>query len=284
MASLYVIATPIGNLEDITIRALRILKEVKLIAAEDTRTTRKLLSSYDIHTPLTSFHERNKKAKLPRIIDALSRNDVALVSDAGTPVISDPGAELISSAIRNGIPVLSVPGPSAVTSALALSGMSGNRFTFVGFLPRKNIDKNRLIDNLKKSSETIIMFEAPHRIRNTLEYLKGSLGDRNVAILREMTKLYEENFHGKISDAISHFENPRGEFTIVMKGEANDYYPTEHEARVMLQDLITSGASPRDARDKIANETGMSKRNLYDIWIDIKNEPAIDELEIQNSI
>ncbi|MEK7874335.1 MAG: 16S rRNA (cytidine(1402)-2'-O)-methyltransferase, partial [Chloroflexota bacterium] len=192
MPTLYVVATPIGNMEDLTARALRILREVQLIAAEDTRTTRKILARHGITTPLVSFHEHNKSARLPALLDALADKDVALVSDAGTPLVSDPGYELVVEAVRRGYRVAPVPGPSAVTAALAVAGLPADQFTFLGFLPRDKKARSRLLAEVGSQPRTIVAFEAPHRVRASLADMALALGDRRMAVCRELTKLYEE--------------------------------------------------------------------------------------------
>jgi 16S rRNA (cytidine1402-2'-O)-methyltransferase len=218
MPNLYVVATPIGNLEDITLRALRVLREVKLIAAEDTRKTRRLLERFDIKTPMTSYFEHNKLTKLDYILDALKNNDVALVSEAGMPGISDPGYELIVAAAERGIPVVPVPGPSAVIAALAVSGLPTDRFTFIGFLPGRSAARRRLLASVAGESGTVIALAAPHRLAATLQDILEVFGDRRLAVGRELTKLHEEIYRGTVSGAIAHFVRPRGEFTLVIDG------------------------------------------------------------------
>ena len=268
MPSLYVVSTPIGNLEDITLRAIRTLNEVALIAAEDTRNTRKLLTYYDIHTPLTSFHQNNIASKLPTLINTLSEHDIALVSAAGTPIISDPGSELIKAASKNEISVISIPGPSAVTSAVALSGMPGDRFSFLGFLPRRNKERDELIRNVEHLQHPLVFFEAPHRLIRSLRYISDELGNRKISILREMTKFFEEGFYGDINSAIDHFINPVGEFTIVIEGNIPLETISEEQAGFLLSTMIQSGLSLKEARESISIEHGISKKTLYRIWLD----------------
>ena len=193
MPTLHIVSTPIGNLEDITLRALRILREVGLIAAEDTRVTRKLLSHYDIHTPLVSFNEHNQSARMPELLSALGEMDVALVSDAGTPGVNDPGQALVRAATRAGFKVSPIPGASAVTSAVAVAGLVGEGFIYIGFLPRKKGERARLLGSLARERRAIVAFETPRRLRRSLEDILGSLGDRNIAVCREMTKRFEED-------------------------------------------------------------------------------------------
>ena len=228
---LYVVATPIGNLEDITLRALRVLSEVSLIASEDTRTSRKLLNRYDIKTRLTSYFEHNKKNKLPFLLETLEEQDIALISDAGMPGISDPGYELIKGAISKGFPVVVLPGPSAVTTAVAASGLPADQFIYLGFLPRKKGEKRRLLASLSAEPRTIVCFESPYRILDSLQAILETLGDRDIAVCRELTKLHEEVFHGPVSLAATHFHKPRGEFTLVIQG-TGDIKKSLRKARV----------------------------------------------------
>jgi len=218
---LYVVATPIGNLEDITLRALRVLGEVQLIAAEDTRTSRKLLNRYDIKTGLTSYYEHNKKSKMPSLLKLLEKEDIALISEAGMPGISDPGYELIRGAINKGFKVEVLPGPSAVTAALAAAGLPAEQFLYLGFLPRKKGEKRRLLQSVSMEPRTMLCFESPYRLADSLSAMLETLGDRQVAVCREMSKLHEEIFRGRLSEAIRHFCRPRGEFTIVIQGTGN---------------------------------------------------------------
>jgi 16S rRNA (cytidine1402-2'-O)-methyltransferase len=219
---LFVVSTPIGNLDDITIRALETLRRVSLIAAEDTRRTRKLLSRFDIHTPLVSYFEHNEVKRLDKLLAHLKRGkEIALVSDAGTPAISDPGYRLIQKVIEQGIPVAPIPGPSAVIAALSVSGLPTDRFSFVGFLPRKGSKRGKLLDKLADSDATSILYESPHRLVGTLENLLEVCGDRQVVITRELTKAFEEVIRGKISDVMGTLKarRVRGEITIVLAGK-----------------------------------------------------------------
>jgi 16S rRNA (cytidine1402-2'-O)-methyltransferase len=271
MPALYVVATPVGNLEDVTLRALRILKEVKLIAAEDTRKTRKLLSAYDIHTPTTSYHEHNKLVKLDYILDYLEHADVALVSDAGMPGISDPGYELISSVIRHNIRVVPIPGPSALISALVVSGLPTDKFVYLGFLPHKTGERRSLLKARADEKSSLVVFESPHRLRVSLKDMFSILGDRRVAISRELTKIHEEVFRGKLSEAIEHFSSPKGEFTLVVSGSEEKASPELNaDVESLLRELRNSGATAKAAIGQIAGETGLSKRALYEAWIKLK--------------
>jgi 16S rRNA (cytidine1402-2'-O)-methyltransferase len=271
MPALYVVATPIGNLEDITFRAIRILKEVKLIAAEDTRKTRILLLRYGISTPTTSYYEHNKLTKLDYLINILGNNDVALVSDAGTPGISDPGFELISAVYQHGIPVIPIPGPSALISALAISGLPSNSFHFTGFLPHKASERKRLLKAISQEPDTLVFFESPHRISASLTDMLDILGDRTVFICRELTKLHEELFRGTLCQARDHFTLPRGEFTLVISGRPRITKPEiDSEITSRLCRLSKSGITAKEATQRIAEQTGLSRKELYQAWIDLK--------------
>jgi 16S rRNA (cytidine1402-2'-O)-methyltransferase len=227
MPILYVVGTPIGNLEDISVRALRVLREVGLIAAEDTRRTRRLLSAYDIDTPLTSYHEHSNKAKLNQLLGHLEREDVALVSEAGMPGLSDPGYDLVVAAIDRGICVVAVPGPSAVITALVVSGLPTDQFVYVGFLPRRKGQRQRLLGSMCDESRTIVAFEAPHRLTEALTDIGGILGDRRVSVCRELTKVHEEIFRGTVSQAREHFTQPRGEFSLVIEGKTRAWVKSQ---------------------------------------------------------
>ncbi len=265
---LYIVATPIGNLEDISLRALRTLREVKLIAAEDTRRTRKLLNAYDIKTPTTSYHEHNKLAKLDYILDCLKEGDVALVSDAGMPGISDPGYELIVAAGQRGIPLVPIPGPSVVTTALVVSGLDTGQFRYLGYLPTKASARRRQLQEVAGEQATIVVFEAPHRLPAALKDILEVLGDRRVAVCRELTKLHEEVFRGRVSGAIEHFTAPRGEFTLVIEGNREPEKPQlTDEVKKQLNEMKRSGVGAKEAVAKLAAETGLSRKELYQAWL-----------------
>ena len=234
------VATPIGNLEDITLRALRVLKEVSLIAAEDTRETRKLLSRHGIATPATSYFEHNKLTKLDSILGRLRTGDVALVSDAGTPGISDPGYELVRAAIDAGYPVVPIPGPSAVISALAVSGLPTDQFTYLGFLPRRSGDRRRFLAAVAGERRTLVAYESRHRLLDALEDVRATLGDRRVAVATELTKLFEEAFRGTVSEAIAHLggTGPRGEYTLVIAGAEAEKPASDAEVEEELRRLV----------------------------------------------
>lgn len=268
MPALYVVATPIGNLEDISQRALRVLGEVKLIAAEDTRKTRRLLTAYNIKTPMTSYYEHNKQTKLDYILDCLKEGDIALVSEAGMPGISDPGYELIVAASQRGISVVPVPGPSAVTTALAVSGLPTDRFTYIGFLPHKANARRRALESIAGEIGTIIALESPHRLPAALNDILLTLGDRRLAVCRELTKLHEEVFRGTVSGAIKHFTEPRGEFTLVIEGKGAKVKPESTEAVAkQLHKMYLSGSTAKEAIATVAGETGLSKKELYQTWL-----------------
>ncbi|MSQ11312.1 MAG: 16S rRNA (cytidine(1402)-2'-O)-methyltransferase [Dehalococcoidia bacterium] len=279
VGTLYLVGTPIGNLEDITLRALRVLREVGLIAAEDTRTTRKLLARYEIATPVTSYFTQNRRSKLPYLLQALAQKDVALVSEAGTPGVSDPGRELVAVAAENGFPVVSIPGPSAVTAAVAVSGFADARgFLFAGFLPSRAGERRRALGLLARDVPggfSLVFLEAPHRLRVTLPDMRQALGDRRVVVCREMTKLHEEVFRGTLQEALAHFHAPRGEFTLVVEGVAEKgphdtaaTGATEADARQLLARLREQGLSARDAVAQASTLTGMHRRDLYRLWLE----------------
>ena len=269
MGTLYLVSTPIGNLEDITLRALHILRAVSLIAAEDTRTTRKLLSHYDIHTPLTSYNDHNRRAKTPRLLETLAEGDVALVSEAGTPAISDPGQHLVAAAWEVGVRVVPVPGPSVLTAALAVSGLSTRRFLYLGFLPRQSGPLRRLMRSVRDAAETLVAFEAPHRLRATLAILREELGDRRVAVCRELTKVHEEVFRGCLSEAEVHFLEPRGEFTLVVEGRSEGIAAAEAPADLPaeIRRLRAAGVPVREALPALSVRFGLPRRQLYRLWL-----------------
>jgi len=272
MGTLYVVGTPIGNLEDISLRALRILNEVALIAAEDTRQTRKLLTRYEITTPLTSYYEHNKLAKLDDILTTLEKKDVALVSEAGMPGISDPGYELIKAAIARGIPVVPVPGPSALVTALAISGLPTDSFVYLGFLPRRQGERRRLLESLVGEKRTLVAFEAPHRLIKSLADLAHVLGDRQVVLARELTKIHEEVWRGSLSQALEHFERnpPRGEFTLVIAGARREAQAMwdEEQVRSALAELLGEGLDRKEAIKRVAKAAHWPRRQVYKVAVD----------------
>ena len=273
MGKLYVVGTPIGNLEDLTRRSVRVLGQVSLIAAEDTRVTRKLLNHLNLHVPLTSCHQHNWQAKLPSILKMLESGDVALVTDAGMPAISDPGSELVAAVAAEGFVVEVVPGVSAVTTALAASGLSGDRFLFLGFLPRRNKERRALLGSTIPLTHNLVIFESPHRVGATLQNLLVALGDRDLAVCRELTKLHEEVFRGSISRAIEHFESPRGEFVLVLQGasEADLFRAAEAPNLASIENelarLRESGAKAKEAVASVAESSGLARKEVYKIWL-----------------
>ena len=275
MRTLYIVGTPIGNLEDITLRALRTLREVDLIAAEDTRVTRRLLARYDVDTPLVSYHEHSGPGRLRAVLDALREGDVALVSDAGMPSVNDPGQELAREAAAAGASVVVVPGASAVTAAVAVAGIAAPTWTHLGFLPRRSADRRRLLGSLSQHSSPLVAFETPHRLRAALQDALETLGDRRAAVCRELTKLHEETFRGTLSEALAHFSQPRGEFTLVIDGAPEydaDAGEREEAARRLLSRLRAEGASARDATTRAAAECGVSRSAAYRMWLESGQE------------
>jgi 16S rRNA (cytidine1402-2'-O)-methyltransferase len=269
-STLFLVATPIGNLEDVTLRALRVLREVDLIAAEDTRRTAKLLARYDIHTKTTSFYEQVEREKTPRLLEHLaSGRTLALVSDAGTPGISDPGYRLTRAAIEAGFRVEAIPGASAVLAALVPSGLPTDTFSFVGFPPPRAQARDRWLRDLAARRETLVFFEAPHRIRATLEAVLRVLGDRPVAVGRELTKVHEETVRGSVSEALARLPLPRGEFTVVLGGEAESAKesgeaPTQESLLCEFYQLTNKHhLSRRESISTLSDRFGMRSRELY---------------------
>jgi 16S rRNA (cytidine1402-2'-O)-methyltransferase len=278
MGTLYIVGTPIGNLEDLTLRAVRVLGQVDLIAAEDTRVSRKLLSHLDIHVPLTSYHQHNWQARLPSLLDALESGDVALVTDAGMPAISDPGSELVSRAAGAGFPVEVIPGVSAVTTALAASGLPGGSFLFIGFLSRRGKERRAQLESVVSLPQTLVIFETPHRLAVTLREMLAVLGDREISVCRELTKLHEEVFRGVISQALDYFEEPRGEFVLVVAGAADKGSelggapPDLSQIKSQLQELRKSGAKAREAVALVVESSGLPKNRVYDLWLKTRDQ------------
>ena len=274
MSSLYVVGTPIGNLEDISARALRVLRDVAVIATEDTRTTRKLLTHYSIHTRLLSFQEHNAAARIPTLLKVLEESDVALVTEAGTPGVSDPGAALVAAASQRGVPVVSIPGPSAVTAAVAVSGFSGERFLFLGFLPRRKGERKRLFESISGEQQTIVALESPHRVRASLADMLAVWDTRRIAVCRELTKLHEEVFRGTLQEALDYYTEPRGEFTLVVEGAASklsvDSEETRAGAREELLRLRGQGAGAKEAVAAVVRSTGMPRKVVYALWLELQ--------------
>lgn len=270
MGVLYLVATPIGNLEDISGRALRILAQVSLIAAEDTRQTRKLLDHYHIHTPLSSYFEHNKLAKLEQVLAALAQGDVALVSDAGTPALNDPGYELVRAALEQGHTVSPIPGPSAPIAALVASGLPTDAFLYLGYLPRKASERRRFLAEVAEMPYTLILLETPHRLLDALQDLQAALGDRLMAAARELTKIHEEIFRGTLSQALAHFttQAPRGEFTLVVAGKppARERWTVE-QVIAAAQNMSNESISSAQASRRLAERSGWSRREIYALLI-----------------
>jgi 16S rRNA (cytidine1402-2'-O)-methyltransferase len=267
MGTLYIVSTPLGNLEDLSPRAIRTLQEVQLIAAEDTRVTRKLLSHFDIHTKLTSYFEHNKVTKLDFILAKLNSGDVALVSDAGTPTINDPGFELVRASLAAGYSVCPIPGPSAPLAALTASGLPTDSFLFLGYLPRKASERKELFGRIINLPYTLIFLESPHRLLDGLADLYDGLGDREISIGRELTKIHEQFWRGTLREAHSYFlENePRGEFTLVVAG--NNSIEEKRWTEEMLENSIRSeqinGEQASSLAKRIASESGWDRKEIY---------------------
>lgn len=270
---LYLCATPIGNLEDMTYRVVRTLKEVDLIGAEDTRNSIKLLNHFEIETPMQSYHEFNKYDKAKELVQMmLDGKDIALITDAGTPGISDPGEELVKECLENGIEVTSLPGASACVTAISMSGLSTQRFCFEAFLPKDKKKKENVLKQLQNETRTIIIYEAPHRLTKTLTELEKALGNRRVSINRELTKKYEESFLTTLKDAREKYEaeEPRGEFVLVIEGK--DQEALDQEERQKWEDMslenhmkiyLDEGLDKKAAMKKVAKDRGVSKRDIY---------------------
>ncbi len=271
MGALYIVPTPIGNLEDMTLRALRILREVSLIAAEDTRTSRVLTRHYDIDTPMTSYHEHNKLAKLDQIFSALNAGDVALISDAGTPGISDPGFELIAAAIARGYEVIPLPGASALTTALVGSGMASDRFVYLGFLPRKRAPLKALLAGFTDRTETLVAYESPYRLRDSLAAIAAVLGDeRRVCVAREISKKFEQFYRGTAGELRDVFarDNPRGEVTLVIAGAAPDAAIwSEAQVKQALAERLEAGEALSRAASEIAKRAQWKKKAVYRLGV-----------------
>jgi 16S rRNA (cytidine1402-2'-O)-methyltransferase len=274
MGTLYLVATPIGNLEDMSPRAMRILREASLIAAEDTRHTRQLLTHFDIHTPLTSYYEHNKLTKLEAILAALSQGDVALVSDAGTPAINDPGYELVKAALDAGHPVSPVPGPSAPIAALAASGLPTDSFLYLGYLPRKSSERREFVGRVSNLPYTLIFFETPHRLLDALDDLLAILGDRPMAAARELTKVYEQFVRGRISQVKAHFteHEPRGEFVLVVGGQLSVGSEQWSQEKLVsaIQKELKSGKKAKEIAAQLSELSGWNKKEIYALVIQSK--------------
>ncbi len=279
---LYLCATPIGNLEDITLRVLRTLKEADLIAAEDTRHSIKLLNHFDIKTPMTSYHEFNKVEKARYLVDKMREGtNVALITDAGTPGISDPGEELVRQCYEAGIEVTSLPGPAACITALTISGMATRRFAFEAFLPSDKKEKQEIFEEIKKETRTIILYEAPHRLVRTLSELLENLGDRRISVCRELTKTHETVFRTTVSEALSYYETeePRGECVLVIEGKNRLEIQQEQERSweaVSIEEhmkrYLDGGTDKKEAMKLVAKDRGMKKRDVYQYLLNAGKE------------
>ncbi len=271
--TLYLVATPIGNMEDMTYRAVRILSEVDLIACEDTRTSRKLLDHFDIHTPTTSYHEFNKIEKAPTLLRALEDGkDVALISDAGSPGISDPGEELVAMCYEEGYNVSAIPGATASVVALTSSGQKTRRFAFEAFLPKEKKERRRVLEEMERETRTLIVYEAPHRLKETLKELLQVLGNRDITICRELTKKFEEHRKTTLEDACAYYEtnDPRGEYVLIIAGKTREEVAAEETARweelsieEHLQKYLDEGLDKKEAMKAVAKDRGVSKRDIY---------------------
>lgn len=263
---LYVVATPIGNLEDITLRALRVLKEVDLIAAEDTRHTHNLLNYYGIKTPLTSYHEHNERSKAQPLVERLARGDnIALVSDAGTPAIADPGYRLMVAAIVAGIRITPIPGASAIATAMSVSGLPSDRFVFEGFLPGKKRERRTRLLALRDEARTLVFFEAPHRLKDSLADIRELLGEREMVVAREVTKIHEEFCRGPASDVLLKLESQeiRGEITLVVQGSAGRAPISEAILQAEIRRLRRDGMHVKAIAELLAEQYGCSKKAVY---------------------
>ena len=274
--TLYLVGTPIGNMGDITLRALETLKSVDVIAAEDTRNTLKLLNRFDIKVPLTSYYEHKKREKGEYILkQLLDGKNVAMVTDAGMPSVSDPGASLAELCIENGVEFTVIPGPTAAVTGLVLSGLPSERFCFEGFLTVKKTGRMERLESLKKEDRTLIFYEAPHKLKRTLEDMFSVFGDRKIAICRELTKKFEEVLRLNLSDAIAYYEEnePRGEFVLVVDGykeeetETEDILPLEEQ----VQKLIDDGIDKKEAIASVAKANGVPKREVYNLYLKYKS-------------
>lgn len=277
---LYICATPIGNLEDITLRTLRVLKEVDLIAAEDTRHSIKLLNHFEIKTPMTSYHEYNKYDKAKTLVKKMEEGiNVALITDAGTPAISDPGEELVKQCHEAGIAVTSLPGPSAFVTALTISGQATRRFCFEAFLPYDKKEREMVLEELKIETRTIIVYEAPHKLKKTLKELYDVLGNRQISLCRELTKKHETNFRTTLSEAIAYYEmqEPKGEFVLVIEGADRQQLKSEEMQEFLSMSIpdhvkyyIEQGLDKKEAMKQAAKDRGVGKREIYQALLEVE--------------
>ncbi|MFC1878399.1 16S rRNA (cytidine(1402)-2'-O)-methyltransferase [Chloroflexota bacterium] len=267
MGTLFLVATPIGNLEDISARALKTLIASRLIAAEDTRHTRKLLNHFKIQTPLTSYHEHNKLTKLDYLLTILAEGDIALVSDAGTPALNDPGYELVKAVLQAGYPVSPIPGPSAPIAALVASGLPTNNFLYLGYLPRKKGARCNILAEIAELAYTLVFLETPHRLLAALQDILDVLGERQIAVARELTKIHEEIFRGSLSEALAHFtaQAPRGEFTLIVAGKPiTSEIWDEDKLESAIQDYKTKDMKASQIAAVLADQSGWPRREIYE--------------------
>jgi 16S rRNA (cytidine1402-2'-O)-methyltransferase len=272
---LYIVPTPIGNLEDITLRALRILKEVDLIAAEDTRHTQHLLTHFGIDKLLTSYHDHNEREKALALVQRIKNGaNVALVSDAGTPGIADPGFRLVRAAIRAGIQIVPLPGAAALATALSASGLPTDRFLFEGFLPAKKQERKNKLQELRDCAATLVFYEAPHRLQDTLADLQQILGERAIVIAREVSKVHEEFLRGTVSEVIQQLtdRDVKGEITIVVHGSAGEARVNEAQLRADIQRSISAGVGVKEISELFGERYGLSKREVYRLTLAIKSQ------------
>ena len=280
MGKIYLVPTPIGNLGDITLRALEVLKSVDLIAAEDTRQSLKLLNHFNIKKSLISYHKHNEQGKSEELIDRVRNGEnIAVISDAGTPGISDPGSIVLKKCIENGIDVEVLPGATAFTTSIIYSGLDTSAFIFRGFLPRENKEKKEFVESLKDRRETIIFYESPYRVIDTLTFLKENFGNRNIAVCRELTKLHEEIYRGSLEEAICYFNDniPKGEFVLVLQGKSLEEIRNENVAKwedMSIKDhiiyFINQGMSKKDAIKQVSKDRELPKSEVYKHSIEIK--------------
>ena len=274
MGTLYIVGTPIGNLEDMTLRGVRILQNVDLIAAEDTRHTGKLLQHFEIKTPQVSYHEHNRSERLPELLQQLQQGKaIALVSDAGMPGISDPGYELVKACVEVGIQVVPIPGANAAITALCAAGLPTDRFIFEGFLPASGQERQKRLELIQSESRTLILYESPHRLRETLQDLAASLGEnRRLVLARELTKLHEEFWRGTLQEAIARYkkETPKGEFTLVVAGTPSEIPVfSEEELKAELLQIMAQGVSRSQASRQLAQISQVSRRKLYQLALSL---------------
>lgn len=275
---LYIVPTPIGNLDDITLRALRVLKEVELIAAEDTRHTQHLLAHFGIKTPLTSYHDHNERGKARTLVERLkSGASIALVSDAGTPAISDPGYRIVVDAIQAGIQVVPLPGASALTTALSASGLPTDRFLFEGFLPAKAQERKANLQSLRGEVATLVFYEGPHRLLDALNDMLKIFGDRDIAVARELTKVHEEFLRGKLSEVIGALADRdiKGEIVIMVRGTSGEAQVSDEELHGTIRQLAGNGMGVKEIAELLGERYGLAKKEVYKVALDLKgSKPA----------